>query len=198
MLKMFHERKFIHALWVNLYRRDFILENEIKMPNIPGQDMVFNMCVLCTAKKFVIVPNVINFYRVRENSVTTERINEIQRFRKWFRAFHVGFEYLDEFLNERENWSQETDLKYFLFDTFLNEMSQYFNNLYAQAPVSLIDEISKEEFRNCDNVAFKAFIFNFMNFQRLQIMRNEQSFNQFAAQAQRRIAELESELKRKE
>jgi len=182
-VSMFHQRKFIHAIWVNLFRRDFILENEIKMCDVPAEDMIFTMCAVCTSKKFVSVPNVINFYRVRENSVSTEKTDEVGRFRKWFRAFRLGFEYLDEFLSGRQNLSQREDLKYLLFDTYLNEMCNYFYNLYLQAPLPLIDEILKAEFKDCDNVALKAFIFNIMFYQRLQIMQSHMA-NQFAAQAQ--------------
>ena len=182
-VNMFHQRKFIHALWVNLFRRDFILENEIKMCDVPAEDMIFTMCAVCTAKKFVSVPNVINFYRVRENSVSTEKTDEVSRFRKWFRAFRLGIEHLDEFLSGRQNLSQRQDLKYLLFDTYLNEMCAYFYSLYVQAPITLIDEVLKEELKDCDNVALKAFVFNMMIFQRLQAIQSHMA-NQFAAQAQ--------------
>ena len=170
-VESFQQRKFIHSMWANLIRRDFILDNEMIMPNMPGQDMIFTMCALCVAKKFVLVPNVINLYRVRENSISTEKISEVSKFRKWLRALRLGFEYLDEFLNEH-GLSQQPNLKYLLFDTFLNEMCRYFNDIYRQVPLTKLDEFLREEFAIGNNLALMAFTFNVMNLQRLHIMQN--------------------------
>ena len=194
--ELFYQKKFIHSIWTNLFRRDFILENEIKMPNIAGEDMIFLMCVLCTAKIYVIVPNVINFYRIRENSVSTEKIDAVRKFRKWFRSLQSGFKYFDEFLSERGIFSQRPDLKYFWFDTFWREICMYFNGLYCSYPAITFNEALRAEFRRNEDFALASFVFETANIQRINAMINQQRFNQFAAQAQKRIAELENDLKR--
>ena len=97
-IKILAEGKLIWNFWAQLIRRDFIIENEIMLPDAVAQDMLFTMCSLCCAKRYVVVPNVINFYRVRENSVTTEKIDFPARLRKWLKVILVDIEYLNEFL----------------------------------------------------------------------------------------------------
>lgn len=192
----FSQRSFIHAVWVNLVRRDFLIENEIKMFDFAGEDMTFTICALCTSKKFVLVPNVVNYYRGRENSVMTEKLDADRLLRKWVKSLRVGIKHLDEFLSDRDFFLKRPDLKYILFDTFAQEMLKHLNQIYAQVPAPALDEILRKEFSDGDNLALTSFIFNTMNIYRLQLMQAQVQFNQFAAQAQQRIAELENEIRR--
>ena len=194
--ELFNKINFIHNIWGSLFRRDFILENGIEMPNIAGQDMIFTMCVLCTAKRYIIVPNVINFYRIRENSISTEKIDAVRKFRKWLRALRLGFKYFDDFLTEREIFSQSPNLKYLWFEAFWNNMCQYFTELYHKYPAATFNEALRETFKGDEDFALMTFIFETANIYRFNLIKSQQQVNQFASQAQARISELENEIKR--
>ena len=163
-VKLFAERKLIWNFWSQLIRRDFIIENEIKLPDAVAQDMLFTMCSLCCAKRYVIVPNVVNFYRVRENSVTTEEIDFSARLHKWLNVIRVDIEYLNDFFAERPNLSNKHELKYILFEILLRQMLPGVNSVYLNRSPASLDRILQKEF---DNDAFKAVIFSMMNIYRI-------------------------------
>ena len=162
-IKIFAEGKLIWNFWVKLIRRDFIIENEITLPDAVAQDMLFTMCALCCAKRYVVVPNVINFYRVRENSVTTEKIDLPARLRKWLRVIRVDIEYLNEFFSKREELSNQIALKYLLFAALLNQMLQGVEPVYLNVSPAALDEILQAEFDKAGNAEFKAVVFSAMN-----------------------------------
>ncbi|MBQ3336510.1 MAG: glycosyltransferase family 2 protein [Selenomonadaceae bacterium] len=182
--KLFHQRYFMNNVWSKLFRRDFILENELDMSDIPiAEDMVFTLCTLCSAKGYVVVPNVVNYYRVRENSVTTERIDIYRHLIKWLHALRLGFRYIDDFLSGREYFSRNTEEKYLLLETYAQEMFRYFVGTYSQIPAHKLDEIIRKEFSKGDDVALTTFMFSTLNIYRIRL-----------AESLQRTAELEKKL----
>lgn len=194
-IKEILNRKFLWNIWSKLIRRDLILENEFLFADgIITDDVIFTICLVCTAKNFLRVPNVINNYRIVENSLSHVKNASLKHFKKYVREWVVGFKYLDKFLSEREFFRQNPHAKYILLETHLNEMLNYIIPVYNNVPPSFLEEVLRSELGN--NMA--AFIFNLSNVKRLQTIQMQQQFNQFAAQAQARIAELEAALKRKD
>ena len=192
----FGKRQLIWNFWVQLIRREFILENEIKLPDAVAQDTIFTICSLCCAERYVVVPNVINLYHKRKNSVSREKLNVGDQLHKWVSACKLGVRYLDEFLGERAFFVQRPNLKYILFDFLVREFSRHLYEIYAGMPAPALEELLRKEFGDGDNTALTAFVFSTMNIQQLQSLQMQQQFNRFAAAAQKRIAELEAEVKR--
>ena len=193
-IKIFAEGKLIWNFWAQLLRRDFIIENEITLPDAAAQDMLFTMCSLCCAKRYVVVPNVINFYRERENSVTTEKIDLTARLRKWLKVIRVDIEYLNEFFSKREELSDRAALKYILFDAFLKQMLQGVEPVYLNVSAAALDKILQKEFDEAGNAEFKAVIFSAMNIYLLQTKQLTQrvaELEQIDRQNKAYIAELE-------
>lgn len=184
-IKDFRQVKFLHNVWSKLILRNFLIEDELTMTNTPGQDLFFTACVICSAKNFVRVPNVVNYYRIRENSISTEKMDIARLFIKWLRALKIGTAYIDKFLDGQKFFSNRKDLKYIIFDRILQDMSNYWNDFYAQIPAPAFDELLRKEFSDGDNTALTTFIFSTMNIYRLQLI-----------QAHQRIAVLEKEVRR--
>ena len=195
-IAMFTGRKLIWNYWAQLVRHDFILENSIRLQDAVAKDMIFTICELCTAKIYVVVPNVIYNYRVREDSVSTENIDAVKRVHKWTRTIKFGIAYLDKFLSNIETFSHRPDLKYALFDAFVKQMVKGLHIAYRTISAPILDALFRKEFSDGNNLALTSYIFNVMNVQRVQFMQAQYQFNQFAQQAQKRIAELEAENKR--
>ena len=192
------QKRFLWNLWSKLIRRDFMIENKITMP-FPvhvGEDMLCTCLIVYSAKKLVRVPNAINCYRNRGDSITWRGRAGAAGLQKYTQALKVGFAHLDKFLSGREFFRQHPDVKYLALDTYVREMLGYLQDIYAQIPAPALDELLRKEFGDGDNTALTTFIFSAMNVQRLQFMQAQYQFNQFAAQSNRRIAELEGELKR--
>ena len=86
-------------------------------------------------------------------------------------------------------------MKYFMFNMFSGEVLGRIYFIYDKIPPPAIDELLRKEFGG-ENTALQSFCFNSMILHRLQIVKMEQTFNQFAEQAKQRVAELENELRR--
>lgn len=174
-VKIFAEKKLIWNFWAQLVRRDFILENEIQFPDAAAQDMLFTMCSLCCAKNYVVVPNVINFYRRRENSVTTEKIDYVTRLHKWLNVIRVDIKYLNDFFAKHKELVARSELKYILFDTLIKQMLPGLDAVYKNLSIPALDEILQKEFGDGDNTALMTFVFSTMNTYRLQMDKIPQS-----------------------
>lgn len=187
------------AAWMQLIRRDFIVDNNIKFVNTYSQDLIFTMCELCCAKNYVVLPNVCYFWRQHEGSKVTEKLDVAKSIHKFVAVLNCGIKYLDDFLNERKIFAGRSDLKYVLFDTLATVVLGNLDQIYFQNPTYKLDEFLRKEFDG-NNSAAVAFNFNTMNVYRLQLAnaRNQLlQLQKFAEQAQQRIARLEAELKSK-
>ena len=151
--------------------------------------MLLTCFLVYSAKRYVRVPYVINFYRVLGSSLTHQKRDPLKQLKKYVSALTVGFNHLSDFLDKQEFFRKNPDAKYIAFNTYLHNILQYLNEIYLKVPAPALAETLQEEFSAADNTALMAFVFSVMNVNRLQ-------FYQFAAQAQKRIAELESENKR--
>ena len=171
-------------VWLQLIRRDFILKNEIRFGDFLREDMLFVICEICTAKRYVVIPNVLYHYRKREDSALHTKPDILELIKTEINSFKYGIQYLEEFFSQSELFSQRPDLKYTLFDMFAQEILTRLNALYAQIPPHEIDEILRHEFGD-NRDALTPFMFSAMNSYRLQLL---QSFG--------RIAALENEIRR--
>ena len=165
-----HERKFLWPLWSKLIRRDFLIANEIYFAENLLQDMLATCCLVYSAEKFVCVPNIINFYRVREDSLYHNIDEPTKHIRKYIHALMTGFNHLEKFLNGREFFKRNPDMKNVAFETYVREVSIYFNRIYLKFPAHAFDEILAEEFAKNPNASLAAFIFSSMNFYRLKLI----------------------------
>ena len=185
-LQLCNQRHFLWNVWSKLIRRELIVENEFKFLNISNaEDFVFTICLLCTAGKFVLVPNVINYYRVREGSISYNNQRDEKFFRKYVKAFAAAFRYFDKFLDEREMFQGNDYIKYIIFEICWSELLYgYIFPMYDQIEAHKFDKILREELSKDDNLALSAYTFSMGAFYRLRFI-----------QAQRRIVELENALK---
>ena len=193
------QKRFLWNIWSKLIRRDFLVDNEISITNEMANDMLLTCFLIYSAKRFVRVPYVINFYRVVNSSLTHQKRDPLKQLKKYMNALTVGFTHLDEFLNRQDFFQKNNAAKYTAFNTYFQEILTYLNQIYATIPIHQLDETLQDVFSPDENAALMAFNFNMMNVYRLKLIQAQQQslkFNQFAAQAQKRIAELENEVKR--
>ena len=175
------------SIWLQLIRRDFLIKNKLKFVGISLDDLIFTMCEICSAKKYLVVPNVIYTHRARDGSLLWRDNKDVTKFlHTRMIMIKDAFRYLDEYLNGLETFAHRPDLKYALFDMINRELIGHLLSVYAKIPAPQFDALLRKEFSEGDNVALTSFMFNTMNVQRLQLIT-----------AQRRIAELEAALKAK-
>ena len=154
-------RKFLWPPWSKLIRRDFLIDNEINMVNELVNDMLFTACLLYSAKKFVRVPYVINFYRFQKNSLSRKNHEPLIQLKKYLRALTVGIRHLDNFLSKREFFQENPEFKYDALNTYAREIyDEYIKKIYDKIPARDREEALINEFSIDDNTALTAFLFN--------------------------------------
>ena len=179
-INFFTQRKLCWNVWLQLVRREFFMDNKLRFCDIYAEDMIFTICALCCAANYVVVPNVIYFYRIRQDSISTGNVEVQNKIHRQIKALKCGIRYLDEFFCAHEFFSERPYLKYALFNTFVQEMLGHLNAVYAQIPAYALDELVRQEFG--EDSVLETFIFNIMNVQRLQLLKTQYQFNQLAAQ----------------
>ena len=193
-VKACYEHRFLWNVWSKLVRRDLIFENEFVFADTLIEDVIFTICLACVAKKFIRVPNVVNYYREREISVSNIPLTDNNYFLKYIRALTSAFRYLDEFLSSREFFNQHSDIKYLALETCHQEILRYLQKIYAQEPVQAFDELLRQEFSKGNNIALAAFIFGAMNVYNLKLtlaLQRVDELEKINRQDKAYIAELE-------
>ena len=179
-------RQFMWTLWSKLIRRDFFVENGIEMQDMFGEDVLCTICLACSAKRYVKVPNVVNIYRVVDDSLSHKAKSPEKFFGDWTRAIFQGISYLDKFLNGQKFFQQNPDAKYVVFDCLTMECIMfYLSQFYAQVPAPQLDVLIRQEFSKIENFeAVAAFIFSRMNIFQLNLNQQAQTIQNLQKQIQ--------------
>ena len=173
------ERNFINTLWTKLIRRKFFVGQNLQVLNILGEDMVITCCLVCAAKKYLRVPNIVNFYRIREDSSYNKQFDIEQAFQAWLKSIAQGFKYLDEFLSRQEFFKENVHLKFPILERLVQEFDEYLMPFYEQISAYQLDAFIRDELsRAGDTSALTAFLFSRMNLLNLQLIRQQKLIRQ--------------------
>lgn len=154
--------QFMWNVWSKMIRRDFLMKNDIKMVTVPGEDVIYTCCLALSAKRYVRVPNIINFYRLNETSITNT--NNDRPIQKWMPLLIDGLDYVDKFLSGQAFFQKNLAAKYVVFDIIVRVTVGNFLPLYTRIPAFQFDEIIQKEFAKSQNlIQLTSFIFNRMN-----------------------------------
>ena len=125
--------------WLNLYKREFLMESGIRFPDLPyGEDNIFSVEVAMRAGRFVRFNEYLNLYRLsfakkeREKKRLDSALGVIPRFlRQWSRIFDVyGEEELpfDAKLTFMKSWLR-AHLRYTVYDVVNTSDREVFKSL---------------------------------------------------------------------
>ena len=191
-IRELYDGKFLANLWSKLIRRDFLIENNIKFANILAQDALFTFCIVLRAPRYLRVPNVVNIYRMVENSLSHKKDDVPEKISKNINALASGFKYLDKFLEGIEIFRNRPDAKYFTMETWARSRCDSLKDFYAQIPAWQLNAFILNELEKSDNnAALTAFLFSRMNIFNINLIRQQQIIQQQQAQ----IRQLQAQLK---
>lgn len=191
-VQLLQQRKILWPYWTQLTRRDCIMRNELKFTSNFVVDMIYTCCLFCTARRYVFVPNVINFYRVVPNSISHKKDDVPKSVHKYLEALIQAFHYLDKFLSEKEFFQQRPDVKYATLDVVVRDLADYFLRIYAQIPAFQLDELIRAELSQVDDLKpVTAFLFSRMNIFNVNLIRQQQIIQQQQQQIQQLQAQLQ-------
>ena len=188
------------TVWVKLTRRSLLIENEIFFPNTKrGDDDIWSYGVVLYAKKLLRVPNAVYIMRQSEDSITRKKKTPQQTINFWLNPMILGLKSIDKLLSKLEFFKENPLYRYAILEQFVTIMfNMIFESAYKLQPFEVYEAI-KQEFgdRLGEQDVLIPVLCAYVNTQQKVFFMNQQKFNEYAAQAQRRIAELEAQLKTK-
>ncbi len=189
------KKDFLWALWSKIIRRSFIIENNIQMINAVGQDMVFTCCLVCSDNKYVLAPNIINFYRIRENSAWHSGADDYSKVaHKWLNSLIRGFKYFNDFLNRQPFFKENPIEKYRALEIIVQEFTGYFIRFYLQIPTYQLTEVIWREFEKFDDKdALTAYLFSRMNLFYINLFNQQQEMQKLQENLQKSVQYLKNQ-----
>jgi len=201
-VKDYNQGKFLWPAWTKLIRRKFLAENKIQFEQTIVSDLIFTTCLIFSAKKWVRVPNVVNYWRMRTDSLSNVEKDLEKYLSVYSRALTVGFNCLDKFLEDTEFFQQNPDAKYIVLKTYVEHILQiYFLKIYSQISneelyeiLATLDKLLRRNFVD-SGAAFTTFIFGMLNAYRKEyflLQKRIEDLRQASRQDKIYISELEN------
>lgn len=166
-VKDLYNGRFIDTLWAKLIRRDFFIQKNVPPLNGIAADAFVSFCLICSAKKYVRVPNVINFYRRINSSITKQKRTIQKKIDTLIISLTQGFKYMDEFLSKQKFFQENVEAKFIMLEIWVRafcDREDRFKSIYTQIPAWQLDELIRNEFKKFGNSdALTAFLFSRMN-----------------------------------
>ena len=167
----FHANKYFVTAWSKLFRRDFLVKYNIENPVTKyNEDYILTIFCLSCAKRWVRIPQPLNIYRYRPESIVHNKEKWIDHIHKWVHALVTGFSTCDKFLSQLEFYKQNPDVKYLALDAVAQNVFSKLIRIYKRISPALLDQIIREEFEKSDcSPAIAAFFFNMSIMYSMQI-----------------------------
>ena len=195
LLEMFIFRGGFWTAWTKFVRRNFLTENEITFYEVPsGGDFLWTMELLCCVKRCLRIPNAVYLWRDdATESMTRSKNSTDKQIARWFSCFSYWGKYFTTLTKKRK--ILEANPAYVHFAA--NRQFEYFfkRNFEARLQVDSekIYEILTKDFaeKNLGADSTMPFLFSVIDSLQKNLIVLQQQNEQLAAQAQKRIAELE-------
>ena len=196
--------------WNKFVRRRLIVEHEIFFPPVKiSEDTVWTWGLVLYAKKFLRVPNIIYIRRLSEDSMMRTKRTPQRKINFWLNPVLFGLKSLDKFMSKVEFLRQNPSYRYAVLENFVVTKFNMIFKDSAQLPPFVTYETLKHEFGDklgehdvlicamCTvlNTQQKINVANIQQFNQF-VAHTQTQVDQFAAAANKRIAELEAEVKR--
>lgn len=194
------DEKYCVTPWCKLVRRDLMIEHEIFFPHTTiSDDDIWTFGLVFYAEKFLRVPNVVYIYRGNEESILQRKKTTEEHLIFWTNPILLALKTLDNLMGNLEFFQKNPRLRYAVLEKFITSKILYPHiNKWHLSPFKIYETIKKEfgaKFGEHD-VLVSALCTYAMNLQK-NYYESVQNSNRFAEQAQKRIAQLEAELARK-
>ena len=181
--------RYFFNVWTKFYRRRFLVENDIRFPELPASDdMFFSFYCLMRAKRYVRIPNPFYIWRVRDDSVSHEKLTPEQEVRKWITIAVEGTHHLEKFMRRTEFFERNPQSRYAATNRIINDQLHYMQPQYLSTPIPQMNELIRAELarHSTDTTTLLGQVINTLNVVRIQL-RNEQRLN---AQLRQQLAQL--------
>ena len=184
-MKQYSKSRFFWFHWSKFFRRDFILENRIELPNLPASsDLVFSFKCLCLAKNYVRIPLVYNIYRQSEGSMTRKNLSAEKFVKKWVTILVDGLNVMEDFMRGLDFFQQNPKYQFLIRDFYIQQVFHWTDRLYRKATPASVDRIVRREFAAHPDVSTEliGYLFSYTNFYRAKLVDTRQKLAKLTEQ----------------
>ncbi len=171
-IRKFTERNFLWWSTNKLIRRELLVKNAINFPSMNvWEDMCFTIFLVVCAKKYVRVPNIFYYYRVRKDSLSHRPSDQFSMLNNLIGVISV----LDEFMSRHEYFAKNPQVRYELLDWhFQNRLNYICIALYREWNMSaqeVENSFRREFFSKLQNLspAVTSYFFANLTFYRFKL-----------------------------
>ena len=154
-VRKFCNKKVFWVPWGKLFRRDFLIKNNLTFPAIHNcEDMIFHFKCLCLAKNYVRIPNITYIYRKdRKNSASHVDAKNEKLIELWLKIMIDGVNILNDFMDSQKIFKSEKQLRYNVTDFYmmmnLNSIMDFFLKIDSNVLSEIICKVlEKNSFDN--------------------------------------------------
>lgn len=183
-VKMFCRARLFGWVHNKIYRRDFLMEKNIRFDNLlTSEDIVFYFKVVCTAPRIVRVPNIIYIYRHNPDSITRKMVSIEQSLHALTHLMIEGSKIMDDFMSENEFFVKNPAYRQLPIDYIIQQHLIWTQRFYEKyTPVQLEGLIRKELDKYCKEfVPFFSYIYSTVHVYRQRLINNEKEINELKA-----------------
>ena len=186
--------------WNNLVKRELIVDNDISFPHLKVfDDEIWTYNLVFNAKRYLRVPRPLCIHRFHDSSNTSAQKPPPDSVKFWISPVIDGIKFLDRIMSNNDFFVQNPQYRYAVLEHFAADKFNIILGHSLQLPPFAVYETIKQEFGDKlgEQDVLVSALCTLVNTQQKMFVVNQQRFNQFAAQTQQRIAELEAQLKTK-
>ena len=144
MLINFH---FYWPPWSKFLRRDFLIDNDIKFPQMTiAEDVVWTFKILCLSKNFLRIPTPLYIYRSNETSMMGRKRSLESEIIFWTNPLILGLDCLDEFMRGLEYFQKNPVVRLQVLNFFALMQFDNMKDALGSLDAAEVYEIFLQEF----------------------------------------------------
>ena len=187
-VQMFFNGRFFGWVHNKLYRRDFIMDKDLKFaPLKTSEDIVFYFFVVCTAPRIVRVPNIMYIYRHNPNSITRKIVSIEESYHALTHLMIEGSKIMDEFMAKHPLFVQNPQLRQLPLDYLIQQhliWTQRFYDKYTPAQLDVLARKEVQPYCGEGGTPFFAYLYGAIHFYRQKLIEFEKKIHELEGKKQ--------------
>ena len=160
--------------WEKFFRRNFLVDNEIKLPTVKiSDDIIWTFEIICLAKKILRLPTPLYIHRRNNQSVMNRKLSPADQIKLWTNPLLNGVDYLNEFMNGFDVFNSTNDLRLRVLKFFAKIQLDFMAEAFKALDANEVYEIFLREFSSTKSphAALISFLLVMNNLDRNEMMR---------------------------
>lgn len=186
--------------WTKFVKRNFLTEHGITFYEIlSGGDYIWTIELFATVERFLRIPTAVYFWRDDSfESMTRSKSSTAIQISKWGKILVSWCEAISALNDKIELLKKSPLYSYGALNFWIDFSLKHCFQERMQVQSAAVYEILRREFESKGDIELIIpFMFSVIDSQQKNLIKAQQQFQKLAAQAQKRIAELEAQLKTK-